>query len=111
VPAYQWLWSEHDESLHHKRRYTATELSRKASLAGFKIRKRSYAILFSFGLIVGYRFINSIFDRSGVSKQASYVILPRAINKAFIYMLKAESRLLTTMNFPFGTSVLIILTK
>ena len=26
VPAYQWLWSQHDKSLHHFRRYTRTGL-------------------------------------------------------------------------------------
>ena len=31
VPAYRWMWSAHDEFLHHKRRYTAAELRSKVS--------------------------------------------------------------------------------
>jgi SAM-dependent methyltransferase len=36
VPAYQWLWSGHDEVNHHQRRYTASSLRRVAELAGWQ---------------------------------------------------------------------------
>ena len=42
APAYQFLWSNHDEILHHKRRYTLNELRSKLISAGFKIDKISY---------------------------------------------------------------------
>jgi ubiquinone/menaquinone biosynthesis C-methylase UbiE len=34
VPAYQWLWSGHDEINHHHRRYTRCSLQRVAEQAG-----------------------------------------------------------------------------
>jgi SAM-dependent methyltransferase len=39
VPAYQWLWSKHDISLHHKRRYTIKLLTDAAKHAGLKPKK------------------------------------------------------------------------
>lgn len=35
VPAYQWLWTDHDVQLHHRRRYTLTVLHRRALVAGW----------------------------------------------------------------------------
>lgn len=106
VPAYQWLWSEHDESLHHFRRYTASGLHNLVNNNKFTVLKRSYIIVFSFPLIVLYRLIASISKKPG-EKQTSYVILPSIINKFFIYLLAFEGRLLKYINFPYGTSVLI----
>jgi len=36
VPAYQWLWSAHDEINHHYRRYTRRSLQSVAQLAGWE---------------------------------------------------------------------------
>ncbi len=36
VPAYQWLWSGHDEINHHHRRYTRRSLQRVAEQAGWQ---------------------------------------------------------------------------
>ncbi len=41
VPAYQWLWSGHDESLHHKRRYTAGRLKQAAQKARQKHKRKA----------------------------------------------------------------------
>ncbi len=42
VPAYQWGWSDHDERLGHRRRYTARRLRRSLETAGFGVEKLSY---------------------------------------------------------------------
>ena len=34
VPAYSWLWSEHDVSMHHRRRYTEPRLRERVAAAG-----------------------------------------------------------------------------
>src|SRR4029077_8814452 len=36
VPAYQWLWSGHDEVNHHHRRYTRASLARAGEHAGWR---------------------------------------------------------------------------
>ncbi len=42
VPAYQWLWSGHDEINHHHRRYTRRALQRVAEQAGWKQTRTTY---------------------------------------------------------------------
>jgi len=110
VPAYQWLWSDHDVSLHHKRRYTTTRLALAAREAGLKPQKKSYAIVFSLPLIVGFRFINKALGRKADS-ETSYVDVPSWVNSLFSNLLYAEAKLHKFMRFPAGTSVVTILRK
>jgi SAM-dependent methyltransferase len=42
VPAYQWLWSGHDEINHHHRRYTRRSLQRVAERAGWSQLRTTY---------------------------------------------------------------------
>lgn len=42
VPAYQWLWSGHDEINHHHRRYTRRSLRRVAEQAGWTQARTTY---------------------------------------------------------------------
>jgi SAM-dependent methyltransferase len=110
VPAYQWLWSEHDVSLHHQRRYTVKSLMTVAAEAGLEPEKKSYAISFSLPLVVGYRIASKALNRKANSK-TSYVPVPRAINKFFTVLLKVEAKLHDKISLPAGTSVITILRK
>jgi len=47
VPAFQFLWSAHDEYLEHKRRYTLAELKSVAIKSGLSIKAENYF----FGLV------------------------------------------------------------
>jgi len=110
VPAYQFLWSEHDEALGHQRRYSISDFSKKLNKSGFDILKRSYLISFVFPLVFGYRILRKIFFPQ--SKQnTAYLILPKFINNLFIYLLKLESFLLRYFDFPFGISIIVIVSK
>jgi SAM-dependent methyltransferase len=42
VPAYQWLWSGHDEINHHHRRYTRASLQKVAEQAGWRQVRTTY---------------------------------------------------------------------
>jgi SAM-dependent methyltransferase len=42
VPAYQWLWSGHDEINHHHRRYTRRSLQQIAQQAGWRQVRTTY---------------------------------------------------------------------
>jgi SAM-dependent methyltransferase len=42
VPAYQWLWSGHDEINHHHRRYTRRSLQRAAEQCGWRQARTTY---------------------------------------------------------------------
>lgn len=110
VPAYQWLWSAHDESLHHKRRYTIKSLNDAAKQANLRVDKRSYAITFSLPLIVGFRFLNKILRRQ-TNSETSYVDVPNWVNSFFTRILYGEAKLHTIAPLPAGTSVIAVLRK
>ncbi len=109
VPAYQWLWSGHDMSLGHCRRYAAKGLQKLVRDAGLEVCKCSYAITFSFVPIVGFRFLQKLFQPR--VQKSSYVELPEFLNSFFIRLLKFEALLLEKFSFPFGTSILIVARK
>lgn len=109
VPAYQFLWSEHDVALHHKRRYILNRLVLQMEEAGFKVEKSSYAIVCTFPIIVSYRIIKGIINKFIPSTpKTSHVILPSRINNLFVLPLKLEARLINAINFPFGTSIIVV---
>jgi SAM-dependent methyltransferase len=110
VPAYQWLWTEHDVSLHHKRRYTTKRLAAAAAEAGLKPEKKSYAIVFSLPLVVGFRFLNKVLGRK-TDSETSYVNVPEWANNLFTKLLYGEAKLHGKIRFPFGTSVVTVLRK
>lgn len=109
APAYQWLWSEHDESLHHYRRYTAGRLANLVD--GLTVLKKSYIIVFSFFMIVAYRFLRKIFPGSPQKPKTSYVLLPATLNALLIALLRCEGFFAQWLSFPFGTSILLIAKK
>lgn len=112
VPAFQFLWSEHDVAVHHYRRYTKQRIAHLLTNKGFEIVSASYVIMFSFPIIVLYRVFKGMlnFFYSGTPK-TSHVRLPRILNAFFIRILAWESKLLTYFTFPFGTSILVVATK
>lgn len=110
VPAYAFLWSRHDELVRHRQRYSLPEFSKKLKTAGFDVIKISHIIFFIFPAILLFRIIEKIFFGKN-KKSTAYVMLPKFLNKFFIYLLKLESILLRYFNLPFGTSIIIIAKK
>ncbi len=108
VPAYRFLWSEHDEALRHRRRYIASELHIKLTNTGFDVEKRSYAVFFAFFPIVFYRLARGLIPKDPMAPKASHVMLPKPLNSFFGMLLKLESRMMRGMNFPFGTSIIML---
>lgn len=109
-PAYQWLWSEHDEVCHHQRRYTLEEISAKLQEAGFQLRRRSYCIAFPFFPLVAMIHFRSWFKKDR-KIMMSIVPLPPLLNNLLILLLRIESFLLRFINFPFGVSVICLAEK
>ena len=110
VPSYQFLWSDHDEALGHKRRYSKKELVRKVRGIGFKIQKLSFAVTTLFPSILTWRIFQKLFIKSTVPK-TSYVILPDQLNKFFINLLRFEAWALKRVDLPFGTSLICVAKK
>lgn len=110
VPAYQFLWSEHDEALHHKRRYVASEVRTKLTRAGFEVERISYFITSLFLPILLVRFWQTVFKKS-VYPKTSHIILPGWLNSILVALLGFESFLLRKINLPFGVSIICVARK
>jgi hypothetical protein len=111
VPAYRFLWSEHDEALMHRRRYVASELHIKLTCSGFRVLKRSYAVFFAFFPIVFYRLFRGLFPKDPLAPKASYVLLPAFLNSLFIVLLRIEAWMMGAIDLPWGTSIIVLAQK
>lgn len=108
VPAYQFMWSTHDESLHHKRRYSKKALRKVVQDAGFTLKKLSYFNTILFPLILTFR-ISHIFRRE--VKSDFYLPIPSFINWILLSLFSMEKYFLRKINLPFGLSLLCIAKK
>ena len=66
VPAYQFLWTKHDELHHHKRRYTAGQLKKIIENNGWKVNYISYFNSFLFPLAFLTRLKDKVFPPSKI---------------------------------------------
>ena len=107
VPAYRFLWSIHDESLGHRRRYVASEVHSLLNTSGFVAIRRSYAISFALPAIFGFRIAQGL-SPNVAGHGASYVEVPPLTNRLLTGLLKVESRLLGAMDLPFGASIIAL---
>jgi len=107
VPAYGFLWSEHDEALKHRRRYAAHELRNKLTVTGFEVVRTSYFITTLFFPILALRIWQDLFKNATEPKTSLYV-LPGWINSSLIGLLAVERRIFHRMNLPFGVSIVAL---
>jgi len=107
VPAYGFLWSEHDEALKHRRRYTAHELRNKMTTAGFDVVSSTYFVTLLFFPILAVRLWQGVFKRS-IYPQTAIRELPGWLNRLFVGLLDIERFLTRFLNLPFGVSVVIV---
>ena len=106
VPAYQWLWSKHDEFLHHKRRYSARDLQHKIDIAGLRVEKLSFFNTLLFPLAVTARFKDRLL---GAASASGSEIPADPVNALLYQIFSAERYLLERLSLPFGVSLLAIL--
>jgi SAM-dependent methyltransferase len=112
VPAYPFLWSEHDMALKHYRRYRRAPLVGELRRHGFRVRKASYCITAFFPVIVLYRVGKGIFNTlQPKAPHTSHVRLPSWLNHLFGRVLAAEGWLLQYGNLPYGTSIVVVAEK
>ena len=113
VPAFPSLWSEHDEALHHYRRYTAPHLKDVFQRVGLSVPKLSYTVTSLFPPIWAYRQISNRLPRrrENGEKKADLVHFSQPINTALLALSDWESRLVQRTNLPFGVTVVCVAQK
>ena len=115
VPAFDALWSEHDEINHHKRRYRAPHLRMLIQEAGFDVERLTYCntalylpVLVTRKLKNAWRTLSR--NRAGVPRPLKSDLgdYPRPINDALYGLMRAETRLMDSFDMPFGVSILAV---
>ncbi|TDD98796.1 class I SAM-dependent methyltransferase [Flavobacterium cellulosilyticum] len=109
VPAFQSLWSSHDEVNMHFRRYTSTELKVILQKEKLTILKSSYWNFFLFIPLYIFRKIDAVL--SGNKKKEGHIIDGAMTNIILLKLLLLENWLLKFVNFPFGVSTFCIAKK
>lgn len=104
------LWSEHDEAVHHKRRYSRRELVDKLSRAGLRPLRLTYANTLLFPPVWVLRRYQAW--RRGASRDhpptSDVHPLPGPLNGVLTGLLRLESQLLRWGDLPFGISLACI---
>ena len=103
VPAFQFLWSKHDITHQHFRRYNKRSLSDLLSGAGYEILVISYwnMLLFVPAAVV------RLMGRSG----SSALGFSGFINSFLLFVVSIESKILRFCPLPFGVSLVVIARK
>jgi len=113
VPAHESLWSEHDEALHHYRRYSKDQFRRLLAEGGFELVKYTFAITATYWPIVAFRRFQRWRHRNDTNRRPKthLIALPRLINQALIGVLHAEAWWLRRHTLPAGVSLLCLARK
>jgi SAM-dependent methyltransferase len=110
VPAYSWLWSEHDRVNHHHRRYDRDSLVAAAAAGGWRPLRVTYFNSLLLPAAAAYRLL----ERAGVrrlSRTSTKVLTdtPAWLNRALELPLLVEAALLRRgATIPAGLSLLAV---
>jgi SAM-dependent methyltransferase len=116
VPAYPMLWSYFDEASCHYRRYTAVDLTRKLTAAGYEIVYQTYYMASILPLVWAGRRLAALKKREQTAgsnhthelAQNELRIVP-IVNDALVWVLLQEARLVGRRHrLPVGTSLVVV---
>jgi SAM-dependent methyltransferase len=111
VPAFQWLWSEHDDINEHKRRYSRQSLRDCLAVNGTELLRLSYMNCVLAPPLMVFRLLRNCRQRTRsatASLRSDVFMFPRPIN-AFCYALFASEAIwLKHACLPFGVSLICV---
>lgn len=111
APAYPLLWSDHDEALHHFRRYTRKELQSKIRKAGFIVERFTGCIVFTLVPIVLFRLFQKMKNHRNSRPKTHLINLPQWANWLMFASVKMEGFFLRWVNIPVGVTLLAVARK
>ena len=109
VPAFQLLWSSHDEINHHYRRYSKQLLLNRLKSTSFGVVRSSYWNFTLFFPSFFVRVVPNLFRKSTINSDQLYAINP-FINRFLLSLLSMENKMYK-LNFPIGVSVYSVCKK
>ncbi len=108
VPAYQWMWSNHDVVLHHKRRYSRESLRVLVKGAGFDIIHLTHFNTILFPLAAVKRLLTRFLH---LRERDEYKVPPNLINTLMRSIFALERLVVPGFSLPFGLSLLCLAKK
>jgi SAM-dependent methyltransferase len=103
VPAYRWMWSEHDVQLHHLRRYTLRALGRTVTETGWGLLHTTYFNSMLLPFVAGARIVSRGASRTG---HTDLDRTPETVNGALAIPFKIEAALIRRgVRLPAGVSI------
>lgn len=104
--SYEWMWSGHDVSNHHRRRYTVSRFRRLLTGAGLEVGELSYVNTLLFPGIAAVRLAERAARRGGApTPRKDTGQVPTPLNRALRGVLTLERRALARRSLPFGVSM------
>lgn len=104
VPAFNMLWTKHDDFNHHQTRYTKRLLKQQTAKAGLKIINMHYFYHWTFAAKLLVRLKEAIVKAPPVSAQ----VPATWVNKTCQALCQLEQRLITPLHLPFGSSLFAV---
>ena len=109
VPALHWLWSKHDATHHHRRRYKARELGRLLGDCGFTIDYLSYYNFLLFPAIAGVRLFQRLGAMAPSANGRHDLVMPsRFVNAMLLRLFSCERFVLGPFHPPIGVSLIAL---
>lgn len=104
VPAFQWLWSGHDEFLDHRRRYTLSQVEALAARAGLTVDRGHYFFGALFPVAAVQRLVSRVAGSESGSQLRDH---SRFVHRLLERVCAAETRL-QRFNRLAGLSVVVL---
>lgn len=107
VPAFQLLWTKHDELNEHVTRYTKRSLRKIYREAGLKTEREKYFFYWTCPAKLGLRFVEKLFGlRPSVPR-----VPRRPLNQLLYLLCRMEQLTVGALPMPFGSSLLVLSRK
>lgn len=112
VPAFQFLWSHHDEANQHRRRYSRLQLVSELSSAGLKVTFVSYFNTLLFPAVAGVRLLERLLPaRAPKAGQTDLEETREPVNRLLTALFGAERFAVGRAQLPFGVSLIAVAQK
>lgn len=106
VPAYTWLWSRHDTSWHHYRRYTLGRLRERVRATGWEPAAESYFFSSLLPPVAAVRTVQRLRGEPDGEPKSDLHLSPPAVDRLLELPIQGEARLIERgVTLPAGVSV------
>ena len=111
VPAFNFLWSSHDEYLEHRRRYTLEALEKTVRAAGLTVDKTQYFFGLLFPAVATLRLADRAMKGDKEAEQSALKAAPAWLNKTLIALHDVERATLAPFNKLAGVTAFCLAKK